>query len=99
MFRDVLKDLLKRLSILTHNSFDHSEYLLFILSQVESSAAIFFKAETNAPHQYNAARDARPAPTPGEMAAPGRPGPENFQQCPAPPRGGRCLLFLNDAMY
>ena len=28
----------------------------------------------------------RPAPTPGEMAAPGRPGPENFQECPAPPR-------------
>ena len=27
----------------------------------------------------------RPAPTPGEMAAPGRPGPENFQECPAPP--------------
>ena len=31
-------------------------------------------------------RDARPAPAPGEMAAPGRPGPENFQLCPAPPR-------------
>ena len=29
--------------------------------------------------------DARPAPTPGEMAAPGRPGPENFQERPAPP--------------
>ena len=28
----------------------------------------------------------RPAPAPGEMAAPGRPGPENFQLCPAPPR-------------
>ena len=28
----------------------------------------------------------RPALTPGEMAAPGRPGPENFQECPAPPR-------------
>ena len=27
-----------------------------------------------------------PAPAPGEMAAPGRPGPENFQLCPAPPR-------------
>ena len=27
---------------------------------------------------------ARPAPAPGEMAAPGRPGPENFQLCPAP---------------
>ena len=26
-----------------------------------------------------------PAPTPGEMAAPGRPGPENFQECPTPP--------------
>ena len=25
----------------------------------------------------------RPAPAPGEMAAPGRPGPENFQECPA----------------
>ena len=28
----------------------------------------------------------RPAPALGEMAAPGRPGPENFQLCPAPPR-------------
>ena len=28
----------------------------------------------------------RPAPAPGEMAAPGCPGPENFQLCPAPPR-------------
>ena len=34
-------------------------------------------------------RDARPAPAPGEMAAPGRPGPENFQLCPAPPRPGK----------
>ena len=24
-------------------------------------------------------------PPPGEMAAPGRPGPKNFQECPAPP--------------
>ena len=31
----------------------------------------------------------RPAPAPGEMAAPGRPGPENFQLCPAPPRPGK----------
>ena len=30
-------------------------------------------------------RDARPAPAPGKMAAPGRPGPENFQLYPAPP--------------
>ena len=28
----------------------------------------------------------RPAPAPGGMAAPGRPGPKNFQLCPAPPR-------------
>ena len=28
----------------------------------------------------------RPGPAPGEMAALGRPGPENFQLCPAPPR-------------
>ena len=28
----------------------------------------------------------RPAPAPGEKAAPGRPGPENFQLCPALPR-------------
>ena len=27
----------------------------------------------------------RPAPAPGKMAAPGCPGPENFQLCPAPP--------------
>ena len=33
----------------------------------------------------------RPAPAPGEMAAPGRPGPENFQLCPAPPRKKRAL--------
>ena len=33
----------------------------------------------------------RPAPAPGEMAAPGRPGPENFQLCPAPPRKKRVL--------
>ena len=32
-----------------------------------------------------------PAPAPGEMAAPGRPGPENFQLCPAPPRKKRAL--------
>ena len=31
-------------------------------------------------------RDARPAPAPGEMLPRGRPGPENFQLCPAPPR-------------
>ena len=30
----------------------------------------------------------RPAPAPGEMAAPGRPGPENFQLCPAPEKEG-----------
>ena len=33
----------------------------------------------------------RPASTPGEMAAPGRPGPENFQLCPAPPWKKRAL--------
>ena len=31
-------------------------------------------------------RDARPAPTPGKMAAPGRPSPESFLECPALPR-------------
>ena len=30
----------------------------------------------------------RPAPALGEMAAPGRPGPENFQLCPAPEKEG-----------
>ena len=28
---------------------------------------------------------------PGEMAAPGRPGPENFQLCPAPEKEGAAL--------
>ena len=27
-----------------------------------------------------------PAPAPGKMSAPARPCPENFQDCPAPPR-------------
>ena len=31
----------------------------------------------------------RPALAPGKMAAPGRPGPENFQLCPAPPHPGK----------
>ena len=33
----------------------------------------------------------RPAPTLGEMAALGRPGPENFQECPAPPHPENAL--------
>ena len=35
----------------------------------------------------------RPAETPGEMAALGRPGPENFQECTAPPRPENALGF------
>ena len=31
-------------------------------------------------------RDAHPASAPRKMAAPGRPGPEKFQECPAPPQ-------------
>ena len=40
----------------------------------------------------------RPAPAPGEMAAPGCPGPENFQLCPAPkivPGQGPRQTFLH----
>ena len=37
----------------------------------------------------------RPAPDPGEMAALGRPGPENFQECPAPPRAFSPCPALN----
>ena len=34
---------------------------------------------------YITGMPALPAPALGKMAAPGRPGPENFQECPAPP--------------